>query len=105
MLKWFKNCDSPEQAKAKFKDLANKYHPDKPTGNTKKFQEVKSEYDEIMTYFKVHHDIMPSSKQPKEKPTINSEYADNIVNNASEMVANGVKAGMDYLIKKYFVVK
>ena len=34
-----------EEAKKAFKKLAKEYHPDRPTGNEKKFKEIKNAYD------------------------------------------------------------
>lgn len=44
---WFSGCKSREEIKKRYKDLCKEHHPDRPTGNLKKMQDINQQYDKI----------------------------------------------------------
>lgn len=63
MLKHYKILGLPygaskEDIKTAFRKMASIYHPDKPTGDLKKMQEITQAYSELMKY------SAPSSENP-----------------------------------------
>jgi len=43
-MNYFKDCNTPEEAKILYKKQAKKLHPDMPTGDKVKFQEMEEQY-------------------------------------------------------------
>jgi hypothetical protein len=104
MPKYFKNIKSEAQAKAKYRELAIKHHPDKG-GSEAKFQEIKQEYEDILIYFRVGKELAIPGTRQKEKPELKKEYAEDLKNKASEIASTATKAGIDYLLDKLFSIK
>jgi len=46
-----RKSSSIEELKKNYKELAKKYHPDKPNGSHNDFIEIKKEYDKLITSF------------------------------------------------------
>jgi len=44
-IKWFEGVKTQEELKKRYRELAKKYHPDLPTGDTEKMKEINNEYD------------------------------------------------------------
>ena len=50
-----KKSNSQEQLKKEYHKLAKKYHPDKPTGNTKLMQKLSQIYELLKSTLPLHH--------------------------------------------------
>jgi DnaJ-class molecular chaperone len=60
---------SKDEVKHAFKKLAQYYHPDKPTGDTEKFKQIKQAYDYIIKNFgKYKSEPKPQTQPPKATP-------------------------------------
>ncbi len=46
-----RKSSSMEELKKNYRELAKKYHPDKPNGDHKTFISIKKEYDNLITSF------------------------------------------------------
>lgn len=46
-----RKSSSIEELKKNYRDLAKKYHPDKPDGSHTDFIDIKNEYDKLITSF------------------------------------------------------
>lgn len=44
MGNFFAGCTNPTEVKARYRQLAKEYHPDRPNGNAAKFQALAAEY-------------------------------------------------------------
>lgn len=54
-MKWFTNCKTVEEAKARYKELAKQYHPDiAGAEHTATMQEINNEFEEVYSYIKTH---------------------------------------------------
>ena len=47
-MKYFKDLNSMEAVKKQYRKLAMKYHPDRPTGDTKIFKQINNEHEQAM---------------------------------------------------------
>lgn len=45
--RYFKNCQSPQEAKKLFKELSKKLHPDKEGGSEEAFKEMLNQYEQF----------------------------------------------------------
>jgi len=108
-MKYFKNIKTPEEAKKRFYKLSQKYHPDKQTGNSKKFIEMEKEYKELLVFFKVskarNGKIIFHDGEIQKRIKINKDYADNIIKNAGSIASDSVKIAVETLLNKFFEVK
>lgn len=54
-MKYFSNCKTIEEANARYKELAKRYHPDIAGAQfTATMQEINNEFEEICNYLKTH---------------------------------------------------
>jgi hypothetical protein len=63
---YFDNITTQEAGEKRYRELAMKFHPDKPGGNKEKFQEMKAEWDELKIFFKHQSRMGASAKKPTE---------------------------------------
>jgi len=48
MMGYFSNASTPDELKARYRDLSKRYHPDKEGGSLEKMQEINAEYDAVV---------------------------------------------------------
>lgn len=75
---------TPSQLKKAYKSLANKYHPDKPSGNSKKFNDVMSAYNLLKSPSPNKHHGSPIWTPPKSEP-IKYEISISLKSSVSDM--------------------
>lgn len=50
-VKWFKGIETEDAAKKRWQQLYKKHHPDLPTGDAVKMQEINAEYQSLISAF------------------------------------------------------
>lgn len=57
MIKWFKNCQTAESIKERYKNLVKQYHPDVSNyDSTAEMQEINAEFEEVFNKYKNFHE-------------------------------------------------
>lgn len=111
MKKYFKNITSEDELKKLYRELANEFHPDKPTGDIKVFQEIQKQYEEILIYFRISKEIQPTEKQPakpkkqKQKVFLSEELQNEIKDSAAKIASSTVQAVMENVFSRFFTSK
>lgn len=56
MSKYFKNVETLEELRRKYKELLKQFHPDNPNGSTEATQAINTEYDKLFKVLKDRHE-------------------------------------------------
>lgn len=65
---------TPQEAQAKFRDLARTHHPDAPGGNTEKFQEINHAYDLLKQHYQGNSQSWRRNQNSKPNYEYECEY-------------------------------
>lgn len=76
MKRYFANCTTLEELKAEYKKLVMIYHPDRPTGDLAKMQEINAEYDKVFPILKNTHKTKDGETYTKESTEEVNEFKD-----------------------------
>lgn len=64
---YFTDCRTAEDVKTRYKELAKRYHPDMPGGDTKIMQEINDEFDRVFARLKNIHRKQGTNETYEEK--------------------------------------
>ena len=113
--KYFHNCKDLEEAKKLYKDLVQKFHPDKAKTDSEretfslKFQEIDKEFKEFIIYqewlVKSSTEIEAEIEKPKKKIPIQQKNLDQLKRAALSTVKSATEIGFNLLIDNFFQVK
>jgi len=80
MNKWFKNVETIEELREKYRELLKKYHPDNDGGSLEATQEINVEYDRLFS-------ILSRENKPDEE---SATYDDEAENEAFKTILNQI---------------
>lgn len=82
MIKWFKNCQTAESIKERYKNLVKQYHPDVSNyDSTAEMQEINAEFEEVFNKYKnIHESAEGNTYTAQQNSTETSEEFMKIIN-------------------------
>jgi hypothetical protein len=86
-MNYFTNCSSPAEAKARYRDLAMKFHPDHG-GDTATMQAINAQYHEILKHLD-GHSTMGTDQKPHTYH-YNPAYEQAIIDKINELIKAGL---------------
>lgn len=101
MAKYFKKIDSKEKADELYRDLAKQLHPD-AGGSTEEFQEMNSEYKELLIALKWRKEIIPQEPTgaKKAKAKISQATQEKLIKSAGELAAGAMETLMQVMLSR-----
>lgn len=104
---YFQDCETLEQASAKFRDLSKKYHPDICDEDPRIFQEISDEYRTFRTYFEVKSKLEKHKpqKKAKTKPTVSKKQLDTAINSIANTGTEFIKIGLEIFSNRFLNVR
>jgi DnaJ-class molecular chaperone len=91
-LKYFKDCETSEQARSLYQELVKKYHPDK-NGDEEIFKEIGEEYSKITEYFEIKK-MKKAEQKPRKKIKIAKEPANELAEAAGNFLTKLIKVAL-----------